>query len=460
MENLSETYDQYLYALKRGRKTLRRNRRQDLPLHPEVLDEIVNDYDCSSQYLGEIDVPADLIVGTKTSARTLSFSADFMPLLKPGTEFAAKWREVCAYHLSDTGIAEAPTAYEYLGRFYILEGNKRVSVLKSYGAVFITLEVTRLLPPNKDMMAVRRYQSFLNYYELSKLYSIQFSKGEYYSRFQKLLGFEEDHVWTRRERIDIVGLYGRVSSHLKHHKITGEEGDCFLALLELYGYEELSAMNDTSLDKAVASNKLRLSYGHGPYRIMCLADEEDLGLYSEYARSELKDTDFLISCGDLKSEYLEFLVTMSNKPLFYVHGNHDGRYDIEEPGGCICIDDDLVIYQGIRILGLGGSYRYSQDKYQYTEVQMQRRIRKLRAKILKAGGVDIVVTHAPIKGYGDMEDYAHQGFECFEKLLNELHPRFWLYGHVHLRYDFRLKRELEHKQTRIINCNGKYEIIY
>ena len=151
---------------------------------------------------------------------------------------------------------------------------------------------------------------------------------------------------------------------------------------------------------------------------------------------------------------------MTNKPLFYVHGNHDSIMETRPPEGCICIDDDLIIYQGIRILGLGGSYRYSNETYQYTEVQMERRIRKLRFKIAKAKGVDIVVTHAPIKGYGDLNDYAHQGFECFNKLLEELKPRFWFYGHVHKSYDPLGKRIYAHKNTMIINVCGSYKAKY
>ena len=460
MEYLNETFEQYHYALRKAKQSVRLRKRQDKPVHPAVLDDLVNIYDCSIERLGEIDVPAELIVGTKTGARTLSFSYDFMPLLKDKSEFAAKWRAVCAYHLSETGITEAPTAYEYLGKFYIVEGNKRVSVLRSYGAVFITLDVTRLLPRKSDRMAVQAYYRFLEYHKLSKLYSIQFSRPQYYSRFQKALGFAEDHEWTRAERIAIVGFFGRLKSHLERYKITANPSNCLLAMAEIYGYENLTAMSDSQLDKAIRDNKVRLDHGHGPYHIMAVADEEDLGLYSGYARTELKDIDFMISCGDLHSEYLEFLVTMANKPLFYIHGNHDGRYTTKPPEGCICIDDDLYIHDGIRILGLGGSYRYSNDTFQYTEVQMERRIRKLRRKIRKAGGVDIVVTHAPIKGYGDMQDFAHQGFACFEKLLNELHPKFWLYGHVHLRYDYRLKRIIEYKETQIINCNTKYEITY
>ena len=460
MDYSNEAYEHYHYALREGRKQVRRRRRTDLSLHPAVLDEIVNVFECSQEKIGEIDVPADLIIGTKTAARAISFAPNFMPLLKDQSEFAAKWREVCKYHLSDTGINEAPTAYEYLGRFYILEGNKRVSVLKSYGAYQITLDVTRLIPPRSERPEIKNYYEFLDFYKRSKLYSIQFSRSNQYQKLYKLLGFEEDHVWTRAERINMVGILVRLENHLKKHRISFNRCDCLLALMEIYGYDELINMKDKELDRIVVLNKTRLSYGHGIYRIVGLADQEDQILYSEAARRELQDTDFIISCGDLEPEYLEFLVTVSNKPLYYVRGNHDGKYDRRPPEGCICIDDDLVVHQGIRILGLGGSFRYSQEKYQYTELQMERRIKKLRRKIKEAGGVDIIVTHAPIRGYGDLPDYAHQGFECFEKLLNELHPKLWLFGHVHLAYEYKLKRVIEHKDTRIINCYSKYKIEY
>lgn len=455
-----ESYEQYQYALKKGKKQVRKARKAGLFIHPEVLDKLVNIHECSMERLGEIDVPESLIVGTLTLSRAVSFSDDFIPLLKDKSEFAAKWRDVCAYHLSDTGIAEAPTAYEYLGKFYIIEGNKRVSVLKSFGAVFISLDVTRLLPPKSNKQAIKRYYKFLDFYSLSKLYTLQFTKASSYKIIQKLLGFDENHVWTRMERIKVVGFYGRLQTFLTKHKIKAHYPDCLVAMLQLYNYEELLIMKDAELDKAIINNKVRLGYGHGPYRIMGLADEENQVLYGEYGKTALKGIDFLISCGDLNAEYLEFLVTITNKPLFYVHGNHDNRFDTNPPNGCTCIDDDLVIYQGIRILGLGGSFRYSRDKYQYTEKEMEKRIRKLRLKIYKARGVDIIVTHAPIKGYGDLEDYAHQGFACYKKLLDDLHPKYWLHGHVHLRYNHHLQRTLEYKETTIVNCYDKYEIIY
>ncbi len=456
MNHDNEAYSQYLYARKIARKTLFHDRLHKRDPYLKVLDDIVDDKTCKAVYLGHIDAPAELIVGTKTQGRSLSFSSNFMPLLGEKSEFAVKWINVCRYHLSDEGISELPTAYEYLGKFYVAEGNKRVSVLKSYGAPFIPLDVTRLLPPKSDRPSIRLYYDFLEFYEHSRIYSLQFTKPEYYERLLRCLEMEKDHEWTRSERITLVGFYGRLETELDKKGIHENHADCLAALLEMYTYDYLVGMSDRQLDKVISENKLRLSYGKGFYNITCIADEEDMVLYSGSVKNVLKDTDFLISAGDLKKEYLEYIVTLTNKPLFYIHGNHDKKLLEDPPEGCICIDDDLITYQGIRILGLGGSFLYNGEGIQFTEVQMERKIARLKLKILKAKGVDIVVTHAPIKGYGELEDYAHQGFECFNKLLEDLKPRFWFYGHVHTSYGSAIKRIHTRNKTMIVNVSGRY----
>ena len=460
MDLENEARQQYLYARKIAKHTSgnRRLHRQDPFL--EVLDNIVDTSKCSAVSLGQIDVPAEMIVGTVNEGRAISFSSDFMPLLNEKSEFAQKWINVCRYHLSDSGISEAPTAYEYMGKFYIQEGNKRVSVLKSYGAPYIPLEVTRLLPEKTDRYAVQLYEEFLNFYEHSRLYSLQFSKLGYYDKLLRCLGYEKDHEWTRRERIDIIGFYERLKAELNKKGIRENHADCLVAMLEMYTYSYLIEMTDRQMDRMIAENRTRLSHGKGFYNITCIGDEEDPLLYSDSIRHYLKDCDFIISVGDLSAKYLEYIITMTDKPLFYIHGNHDAALLENPPEGCICIDDDLVVYQGIRILGLGGSYRYNSDTLQYTEVQMKSRIRKLKWKIAKAKGADIIVTHAPIAGYGDLKDYAHQGFDCFLKLLDDLKPRFWFYGHVHKSYDPLSKKLYAHKNTLIINVSGCYKAKY
>ena len=191
-------------------------------------------------------------------------------------------------------------------------------------------------------------------------------------------------------------------------------------------------------------------------KILAVSDEESPYLWDHYIPVRLKEYDLIISAGDLKPDYLSFLVTMARCPVLFVHGNHDEIYDSHPPEGCDCIDDALVTYNGVRILGLGGCMRYHPGKYQYTEAEMRRRIHKLRHAIKKAGGVDILVTHSPARGLGDRDDPAHRGFECLRELLGELKPEIMLHGHVHPQYDFSLVRELSYEATRIINVSDRY----
>lgn len=192
-------------------------------------------------------------------------------------------------------------------------------------------------------------------------------------------------------------------------------------------------------------------------KILLLADTEDPALWDYFSPDRVKGYDLILAAGDLKAEYLTFLVTMSNLPVFYVHGNHNAAYDHYPPEGCECIDDRLVTYRGLRILGLGGSARYSREPYQYTEREMRRRIARLRFAVWKARGVDIVLTHCPPKGYGDADDYAHRGFEAFLPMLDRWKPKALVHGHVHMTYG-NIKRELPYGETRIINAYQRYTL--
>ena len=191
-------------------------------------------------------------------------------------------------------------------------------------------------------------------------------------------------------------------------------------------------------------------------KILLVADKESPYYWDYYQPGRLSDIDLILACGDLKSSYLSFLVTMGRARVLYVHGNHDQSYERNPPEGCDCIEDQLVTVNGLRILGLGGSTAYSGGPHQYTERQMARRIRKLRFKLWRAGGVDIVVTHSPAKGYGDGEDYAHRGFACLLDLVDRYHPQYLVHGHVHMNYGVQKSRVLQREDTTIINAYERY----
>lgn len=191
-------------------------------------------------------------------------------------------------------------------------------------------------------------------------------------------------------------------------------------------------------------------------KILAVSDKECAALWDNYTPGKLREYDLILSSGDLKAEYLRFLVTMARCPLMYVHGNHDTVYDHDPPEGCDCIEDRLVIYRGLRILGLGGSRSYSNGRHQYTQRQMQKRIQKLKQALKLAGGVDIVLAHAAPLGVGDADDAPHKGFEAFLSLIDEYKPRFLLHGHVHLNYGFNIARVQEYGSAKVINCWEKF----
>ena len=190
-------------------------------------------------------------------------------------------------------------------------------------------------------------------------------------------------------------------------------------------------------------------------KILAVSDEECAALWDHYVPGRLDEYDLILACGDLKAEYLSFLVTMAHCPVLYVHGNHDTGYKQDPPEGCDCIDDHLVVFNGVRILGLGGCLRYHPGDHQYTDYQMARRVAKLHHKIKRLGGLDIVVAHAPPKGIGDAEDPAHNGFPCFLELMELYKPKYLLHGHVHLRYGTS-QRVHTYQDTTVANVCDRY----
>lgn len=196
-------------------------------------------------------------------------------------------------------------------------------------------------------------------------------------------------------------------------------------------------------------------------KILVIADQECKRLYDHYEPSKLEGIELIIACGDLRSKYLDFFASVVSAPVLYVLGNHDAAYDPRMNNGCICIEDDIYEYKGIRIMGLGGSMQYIPGApNQYTERQMKRRIQKMQWKIWKKRGFDILVTHAPAYELNDLPDLPHRGFVCFKELLDKYHPRFFLHGHVHATYGTGFKREDRYNETTVINGFESYVIEY
>ena len=197
----AEATEEYIAALKQGQKEAKELTALGKDPNPAVLDEILGDIPTESvQEIGLVEIPAERIVGTKSAGRITAFNAEFQPLLDLDSEFAVKWVNLCAAHLGETGITEPIVCFEYLGNFYIQEGNKRVSVLRHFGAPRIPGTVTRIIPPLSDDPRIKAYYEFLDFYRVSRLYTVQFRRPGDYAKLLSYMGKRSDEVWTEEER--------------------------------------------------------------------------------------------------------------------------------------------------------------------------------------------------------------------------------------------------------------------
>lgn len=193
-------------------------------------------------------------------------------------------------------------------------------------------------------------------------------------------------------------------------------------------------------------------------KILILSDVESKYLWDYFEKEKLEGIDLILSCGDLKAEYLSFLASFTKAPVLYVCGNHDDYETNNAPDGCICIENKIYVHEGVRIMGLGGSLRYNNGVNQYTQKQMKNRLKKMWLQLKIKKGIDILLTHAPAAGINEGEDHVHKGFEAFTEILDVYKPKYFIHGHVHKNYQQKFKRESVYNETTVINGYERYII--
>ncbi len=222
-----------------------------LPVQEDLLRE---NQSAGRMEIGLVDIPARLIIGTNDAGRREAFAGNFLPLLGQDTEFGEKWINLCQAHLSDEGIRDPIRCCEYLGYFYVIEGNKRVSVLKSYDAPTIPGIVSRILPVYSEDSSIRLYYEFVQFYQRCSLYQIRFTVPGSYEKLQKRMGFEKDHIWTTEEKRAFLSLLNRFQTAYEKHERNAPDGsvcDALLACLQVFGFEELKEKSAEELSKTL-----------------------------------------------------------------------------------------------------------------------------------------------------------------------------------------------------------------
>jgi len=233
--------DDYRSALRLGQKEYRTCVSRGEYPYLQVLDEILDHEDVQGELpLGLVNIPMNRLAGTRTAGRRSAFARNFMPLVEEDSEFATKWTHLCQAHLNE-GIREPIQACEFMNRFYVVEGNKRVSVLKFFGAVSIPGQVTRIVPKQRDTLESRLYYEFMDFYRLTQINDIWFSKP---GRFKALLSAieTENEMWSDQERREFMAaftLFQRSFTVLGGDKLPMTAGDALLGYLKIYSYASL-----------------------------------------------------------------------------------------------------------------------------------------------------------------------------------------------------------------------------
>ena len=205
-----------------------------------VLDEILSHVEVAKeQDLG----PIAQIVGTKSEGRTYAFAANFMPLLPMDSEFAYKWMSLYESHLEE-GIHDPIKAYEFFNRFYVMEGNKRVSVLKYCDAITASAYVTRVIPKPDDSEENKIYYEFLDFYDKTKINYLNFSQLGSYPEILKLIGVEAQEDFTEEMSEEFNSAFIKFATAFlkkKGEKLSLTIGDAFLIYLRVHGLDEFAA---------------------------------------------------------------------------------------------------------------------------------------------------------------------------------------------------------------------------
>lgn len=249
--------EEYSKAYKMGKKDYQMRMLRGVKPTLEVLDDIMPEKGSYSEVpLGLIQIPTEQIVGTKTVGRSNSFAGNFMPILRETTEFASKWSTLSTSHVEE-GIREPIKAYEYMNKFYVEEGNKRVSVMKFFGVVSIPGNVIRIQPKRTEDKENKLYYEFLDFYRLAPINYIWFSQKGSFAKLQEAVGKEPKEVWSKDELLKFSSIYSRFSAEYRAkggNRLKITEGDAFLAFIKLYGYEEIDEKTTSELKELITKS--------------------------------------------------------------------------------------------------------------------------------------------------------------------------------------------------------------
>ena len=323
---MTENY--YKEALKKGQKEKKNCVSEGIDPCLPALDEMVSsDKILTEVNMGVMQVPTEWIVGTKTASRANAFARNFMPLLGADTEFGMKWEHLCNSHLEE-GIHNSVKAYEYMNRYYVEEGNKRVSVLKFFDAVTIPTDVIRVLPVKDGSKEVEIYYEMIDFYEYSKINFLEFSDLGCFKKIQKLMGKAPGEIWTDEERSKFKTAFYNLKKafrELNGESVNVTPSDAILIYLKIYGFEDLASKSNEQIKQSLLKiwEEVRL-----------LEEEESIDLKEvpeEYQDNRIQNF-WKILFGEIeeKPKQVAFIYDKTSETSGWVYGHELGRQYIQK----------------------------------------------------------------------------------------------------------------------------------
>lgn len=330
--------DEYDKAQRRGQRSYQKYLMEGRYPYLQVLEEILSHTDVvSEQKLGLVQIPAELIVGTYTAGRRTAFAPNFMPLLDSDTEFAAKWSSLCDAHINE-GIREPIKAFEFMNRYYVVEGNKRVSVLKYFDAVTIPGIVTRMIPRRTDEPENKLYFEYLEFNRKTGINFLIFGQPGNYKRLMEDMGKAPSDEMSEEEIDELRSAYYRFKKAYEERggeKLRVPAGDAMLIYMEMYSYREL---------REKMPGELKEDIGKIWSEIELLTKKQMTEIVTEPA--EAPKTNFferLLKGSSNKKLKIAFIHDKDKETSAWTYGHELGRMYLEDqfPGQVetICLDN-------------------------------------------------------------------------------------------------------------------------
>lgn len=334
-------YEDYMKAQKMGIKAYKAATARGLYPYLPVLDDLLPhaDIECEVK-LGVSNIPLYQVIGTSTAGRTRAFANNFMPLLDYGSEFSAKWSHLVDAQIEE-GIHDAIKVYEYMNRYYVVEGNKRASVLKYFDSPSILADITRKVPRKTDDLEVRIYYEFMDFYDLTKINYVQFSKLGNFPKLIEAVGKHSGEEWSDDDLMDFS------SFHTAFYKAYYEKGgyklnnitcdDVLLYYLSLYPYAEAKDMTSSNIKKNLDKiwSEIILLQDNDSVELMMNPTEETNAV--KKVLGKIKST---------KKKKVAFVYDKEPSSSDWVYGHELGRLHLQENLGEI-IETNTYVTNGV-----------------------------------------------------------------------------------------------------------------